>query len=187
MFGIFLDQVFGQFGVFFVEVVVFEEVEVIGQQFLGFGGVGLFVVGVEYYGDYVLVVVYCGSYQVVVGFVGVVGFQVVDGFVVLQQQVVVWLFDVVLEEFFLCVDCVVVWFVVDDCVGQYCYVVGGGIVVWVGQVGGVYEVGVGQVQFLCGGVYYVGEGVFVVGDMFGQGNVGVVVGLDDDVMQQVVY
>lgn len=57
----------------------------------------------------------------------------------------------------------------------------------VGQAGGVHEVGVGQAQLLRGGVHHVGEGVFAAGDMLGQGDAGVVAGLDDDAMQQVAH
>lgn len=86
--------------------------------------------------------------------------------------------DVVVGEFFLGVEVIVFWEVVDDCLCQNCQVVGGGVVVFCWLVGGVYEVGVVYVQFVGLVVYQIGEGFFGVGYVFGQGDVGVIVGLN---------
>ena len=51
--------------------------------------------------------------------------------------------------------------------------------------GGIDEVAIGHAQTLGLGVHQVGEGVFAAGNMLGQGNTGVVTGLNDDAAQQV--
>ena len=76
---------------------------------------------------------------------------------------------------------------VDDGAGQDGHVVGAGVVLRVRQAGGVHEVRVLHAELLGGLVHHVGEGVFTTGDVFGQGDAGVVAGLDDDAVQQVIH
>ena len=55
------------------------------------------------------------------------------------------------------------------------------------QPSGIHKVTVGHAQARSGFVHHVGEGVFTAGNVLSQRNAGVVTGLNDYAMQQVIY
>lgn len=140
---------------------------------------------VYYCGDQVYLVFGGGSDEVVICFVGMVGFDVVDvQVVILQQVVMVQLVDVVEGEFFFMIDGVFVWYVVDQCLVNQCYVVCGVVLFVSIKIVNGLEMGVFQVQSVDVVVYQVDEGVLVVGDVVGYCYVGIVIGLQVNIMDQ---
>lgn len=83
--------------------------------------------------------------------------------------------------------CVFFWYVVDQCFGQQCYIVGGVELFWCVKVVDGYKGGVGQFYFFGVVVYQVNESVLVVCYVVSNCNVGVVIGLNDDFFVQIFY
>ena len=95
--------------------------------------------------------------------------------------------DAVVGEFLLGVEVIVFREVADDRPRQNRQVVGGGVVVLRRPAGGVHEVGVVHAQFAGLVVHQIGEGFLGAGHVLGQGDAGVIAGLNHHPFQQILH
>ncbi|MNF90252.1 hypothetical protein D3C84_728090 [compost metagenome] len=103
-----------------------------------------------------------------------------------QQAVAVVLGDAVEHERLLGVDLVLLRQVADQGLTQTGHVMGGTVVTLRIQTVGVHEVTVVHAELGGPGVHQAGEGVGAARQVFGHGDAGVVAGLDDDALVEII-
>ncbi len=177
-----------QLGARLVGCQALEEAETVGEQLLALGGAGGFAAGAQYHGDQThAFVVGGGGDQVVADLADVTGFDAVNlQGLIPQQAVAVVLGDAVEHEGFLGVDLVLLRQVADQGLAQARHVVSGTVVTFRIQTVRVHEVAVVHAELGGPAVHQTGEGVGAARQEFGHGDAGVVAGLDDDALVQVI-
>ncbi len=182
------DLLGDQYGARLVGGQTLEETEAVGEQLLALGGAGGFAVGTQHHGDQAhAFVVGSGGDQVVADLADVAGLDAVNlQGLIPQQTVAVVLGDAVEDERLLGVDLVLLRQVADQCLTQTGHVVSGTVVTFRIQTVRVHEVAVFHAELGGPAVHQAGEGVGAAGQEFGHGDAGVVAGLDDDALVQVI-
>ena len=127
------------------------------------------------------------GHQAVTGAFGVAGLHAIHVGVVPQQAVAVVLLDAVVLILALTVERVVLRKVAGEGGGEQRQVVGRGVVLRVGQAGGIDEMGVVHAQALCFPVHLFGEGGFAAGNQQRQLARSIIGRLDDHAVHQLIH